>query len=214
MSQLQMTTMVFGFYLLVGFVVVFLAMEYDKGARKTFEKLIQISRVAWFIGAGVSAILWPIILVDEARRAFREWKHPASKWAPGTPEFDAAVAKAVRKNLSSNKYLKEKIGKFIEENPKCLRCGVAGRLRQYDLSLWVICDACKGRVFTPNPSTPESADQVPVLRDLPLCGICRAPVLDWEEQDIKWKSIVVGGKCLSTTVPESLKCPACRKDTI
>lgn len=205
-----MTAMVSGFYLLVGFVVVFLSMEYDKGAWKTFERLIQISRIAWLAGVVVSAILWPIVLVDEVRRGFRQWRHPALKWEPGTPEFDAAVAKAVRKNLSSNKYLKEKIGKFIEENPKCLRCGVEGRLRQYDLSLWVICDACKGRVFTPDPSTPESADQVPVFRDLPLCGKCRAPVLDWEEQNVKWKSIRIGDKCLSTMDPGSIKCPACR----
>lgn len=212
MSQFQVAVMVSGFWLLLGLAVVFVSMEYDKGAKKTFNTLIQLHVVAWLTGILFGAIIWPLIVLDQIKRMLRAWKHPALKWGPGTPEFDEAVGKAVRKSLASNTYLKEKIGKFIEQNPKCLRCGVEGKLRQYDLSLWVICDACKGRIFTPDPSTPESVDQVPVLQGLPPCGKCRAPVLDWEEQKVKWKSISVGKGMLLTSVdPETIRCKACRE---
>lgn len=215
MSQLQVTVMFSGFYLLIGLAIVFVAMEYNQGAKKVFSQLIEMHWIVWLSGAMFAAVIWPLILFEEIRRAIRRWRHPALKWTSGTPEFDEAVGRAVRKSLSSNKYLKEKIDKFIEKNPKCLRCGVEGKLRQYDLSLWVICDACNGRIFTLDPSTPESVDQVPTFAGLPPCGSCGAPVLDWEEQKVKWKSRPLGHDLvLASMDPNSIRCQGCRKDTI
>ena len=149
MSQLQVTVMFSGCYFLVGFVIVFIAMEHNASAKRTFQQLIELSRVAWLAGAVVAAILWPIILWDEARRVIRRWKNPALKWKPGTPEFDAAIGAAVRKKLLS-------------------------------------------------------------IKDIPLCGACRTPVMDWEEQKVKWNSRAAGKFFLVSMDPASIRCKACR----
>ncbi len=116
-------------------------------------------------GLVFAVLVWPFIVFDESRRAFRRWRSSRTYYG----DIARNIVKMDRK-------LREDVEKFIRQNPKCPGCGIEGKLEQYRGSVWVKCQDCGRRVFTPDPSVPESVDQAPAPLVAAVCPVCGGEV--------------------------------------
>jgi len=116
---------------------------------KTRRKTHKVER---FIGYCAHATLWEPYCAQCRRDIKREKDTERELWV---------LQREIAMHTAMDLEIDEVVEKYIQENPKCIKCGIAGRLSRYKDSVWIICGACGRKVFVPDPSVPESIDGPP-----------------------------------------------------